>query len=153
MQAGKGLCKHAAARKVTIKNSPVPFLSAMLIALIPKCPFCMLAYSLAITVCSAKAITHTPVWTSFISISLALATLLIVVYNYRGRRTLAAAALVLLGTAFISYSELYSGNITHYYMGCMVLVVGVWANGSFLFFVKLLRSKFSKQIGGLPVHG
>ena len=153
MQAEATLCKCPSERKGKIKNSPLPFFNLLLIAILPKCPFCMLAYSTAITVCSTQAIAHTTGWASYISISLALITLLIVLYNFKGKRTLLAASLILLGTIFISYSELITGNVAHYYWGSAALLVGVWANGSFLFFVKLLKSKFFKSASKVFVYG
>ena len=153
MQAEATLCKCPSERKVKIKNSPLPFFSLLLIAILPKCPFCMLAYSTAITVCSTKAIAHTTGWASYVSISLVLITLIIVLYNFKGKRTLTAASLILLGTIFISYSELLSGSVTHYYIGSVALLIGVWANGSFLFFAKLLKAKFLKPASKVIAHG
>ncbi|MEK6780534.1 MAG: hypothetical protein AABY93_02445 [Bacteroidota bacterium] len=153
MQAETNLCKCQSRKEVNDKNSHLSFLSVLLIALIPKCPFCMLAYSAAITVCSTKSITHNTGWTSFISIALAIITLIIVLYNYKGRRTLSAAFIILLGIIFISYAELYSGNVTLYYIGSGALLIGIWTNGSLLFFINLVKSKFSKQSGRVVYHG
>ena len=152
MQAGTNLCACPSESKVKLKNSPTTLLSALLIAIIPKCPFCILAYSSAITVCSTKAIVHTTGWASYISISLALVTLFIVLFNFKGTRTIVAASLILIGTIIISYSELYSGQVSHYYFGCAFLVIGAWANGSLLFFVKFLKSTF-KEKADLSIHG
>ncbi|MDH4296862.1 MAG: hypothetical protein OEV74_11315 [Cyclobacteriaceae bacterium] len=152
MQAKSILCKCPSERNAKVKNSHASLVSALLIALIPKCPFCILAYSTAITVCSAKAMPHIPGWTSYVSISLAMITLFIVLYNYKGTRTLIACATILLGAALISHSELYSGNIAEYYTGSVALFTGIWANGSFLFIVRMFRSKILKQTRRISVH-
>jgi hypothetical protein len=152
MQADRNLCVCPSKSEVKLKNSPTTLLGALLIAIIPKCPFCMLAYSSAITVCSTKAMVHSSGWTSYISISLALITLFIVLYNYKGTRTIVAASLILFGSIIILYSELYSGQVSHYYFGCVFLVIGAWANGSLLFFVKFVKSTFKKK-ADLSIHG
>ena len=110
----------------------------LFIALIPKCPFCILAYSSAITLCSGtKVYMHHPEWTSWISIILAIFTLLMVLFNYRGRRTIYAAILVLLGSSLIVVSELYTGEIQVYYYGVTILLFGVWFNASFMYFYRV----------------
>lgn len=152
MQADNNLCACPSESKVKIKSAPTTLFSALLIAILPKCPFCLLAYSSAITVCSTKAMVHTTGWASYISISLSLITLFIVLFNYKGKRTIAAASVILFGTLIISYSELFSGQVYHYYIGCALLLLGAWANGSFLFFVKLLKSTIKKKVG-VSVHG
>lgn len=97
---------------------------------------CALAYSTAITMCSGKVFHHQPDWTSYISIVLALATMILVLWNFKGVRTIAASALILAGGVIIFNSELFTGNTTHYYVGCGLVLGGVWANGSLLHFVR-----------------
>jgi len=110
----------------------------VLIALIPKCPFCILAYSSAITLCSGTTVyMHHPEWTSWISIILAVFTLMMVLVNYRGKRTLFAAFFVLLGSGLIVMCELYTGEIEVYYYGVILLLFGVWLNASFFYFYRV----------------
>lgn len=114
----------------------------VVIALLPKCHFCMLAYSSAITLCSGtKIYNHSPAWTSYISISLALLTLALILVNYKGLRTLLAATLVIIGCLLISYSELKTGEIAFYYGGTFALLFGVWVNGSFYHFFRKFTEK------------
>lgn len=118
------------------------FLPGLFIALIPKCPFCILTYTSAITICSSKAIgQYTPHWTSWISIVLAFLTLAITLYNYKGQRTWLAAAIISVGSILIIYSELFSGFIQPYYWGCGILIFGVWVNGSLPFFIRLFTHR------------
>ncbi|MCO6489891.1 MAG: hypothetical protein J5I98_15855 [Phaeodactylibacter sp.] len=120
------------------KAKSLSVLSGLLIVLLPKCPFCILTFSSAITLCSgAKIYQHAPGWASFISIGLAAATLALLAWNYKGWRTLAAAALVLAGSYFIISSELWTGELAEYYWGAFFLLLGVWVNGSFYFFFRL----------------
>lgn len=113
------------------------FLPGIVIALIPKCPFCILSYTSAITVCSSKNINdHMPDWTSWISIAFALLTFLITAYNYKGWRTRIALLIIGVGCSLVIYSELFSGMLQPYYWGSSLLIVGIWFNGSLLFMVR-----------------
>ena len=125
--------------------------SGILIALIPKCPYCILAYSSAITMCSGTRIySQTPGWTSYLLIGLAILTLFLVIFNYRGKRTLVSAGLVAAGSLFMLLGQFYTYQMTHYYLGTFLLLFGVWFNASFLFFYRkwlaalLLDQSFSK---------
>ena len=111
--------------------------SGILIAIIPKCPYCILAYSSAITMCSgSKLYSHTPGWTSYLLLGLAALTLLFILLNYKGKRTIAAAALVASGSLLMLISQFYTFEINHYYIGTFLLLFGVWVNASFRFFYK-----------------
>jgi hypothetical protein len=128
--------KHS---KNTDWNIFFPLIPGLFIALIPKCPFCILSYTSAITVCSSKSISgYSPHWTSWISIFFSLITLIITFYNYKGLRTQIACLLILIGGILIVYSELFTRLLPSYYWGCAILIFGVWVNGSLLFFLRLI---------------
>ena len=147
-------CKCKSKSHVRIEKEHFPFFGSLLIALLPKCPFCLLAYTSAITVCSAKTLTHdAPEWTSYISIVLAIVTLLIVAYNYKGTRTWISGTIIMLGIMLITYSELYTRLLGPYYWGCGLLLFGVWINGSFNYFLAILISKMKWGEPRLHYHG
>lgn len=122
---------------------PLSGLAGLLIAILPKCPFCILAYSSAATLCSgAKIYNHSPAWTSWISIALAAFILLSLLWNYKGYRTLLAAGLAFLGSALVLSSELYTGELATYYLGAALLLFGIWVNGSFRYFFSVIKQQF-----------
>lgn len=132
-------CACPAPDKVRTKNAQYPLLSTLLIALLPKCPFCITAFTSAITVCSTKTMMEfTPQWTSWISITLAFITLCAVAFNYKGRKTLIACVLIAMAIFLIARSELFTGNIQTYYTGACLLLIGGWINGNFSWFIRLL---------------
>lgn len=138
-------CGFITHNKVRIKNPHYSFLSTLLIVLLPKCPFCVMAYTSAITMCGAGSMTgYSTLWTSYISICLALLTFLIVAWNYKGKKTILACLLILTGSLFIIQSELYSGLLTGYYWGSAMLFVGIWVNGNFSYFVRLVALRSQK---------
>ena len=123
------------------------FLPVFIIAIIPKCPFCILTYTSALTICSTNNVGgHAPQWTSWISIAFAMLTLFVTLYNYKGNRTLVAASFVLVGSLLIMYSELISGLVQPYYWGCGILIFGIWVNGSLPFFLRMVWSNSRFQI-------
>ncbi len=130
-------------KRTTFKSPYLSFIAGLFIALLPKCPFCILAYSSAITLCSGKTLyNHDPGWTSFISIALALFTLVVILLNYKGRKTIIAAILVLIGSLFLIYSEMYTGDIYQYYWGTAFLLLGVWLNANLMYFYQKCKVLF-----------
>ena len=128
-------CKCNSRAKKEANRSSFSILGGIGLALLPKCHFCILAYSSAVTVCGKGTYyDHSPEWTSYISIGLGLLTLLFVLINRRGKRTWYASALVIAGIALIGLSELYTGEKLHYFLGAGILMLGVWINASFLYF-------------------
>ena len=142
MSIPDGNCKCGKEHKVHRKGKSIGVWSGLLIAILPKCPFCVMAYSSAVTLCSgATMYDHTPTWISWISIGLAAFTLIITLWNYKGTRTLLAGLLILFGSSFILNSELRTGDVNAYYWGTFFLLSGVWLNGSFLHFLRKGRNK------------
>ena len=134
--------QRCSCKKTHSKNKDWNFSSlvpGLLIAIIPKCPFCILSYTSAITVCSSKNLSaFSPHWTSWISISFSLITFIITIYNYKGLRTQIACFFILMGGALIVYSELFTGLLQSYYWGSAILLLGVWLNGSLPFFLRTI---------------
>lgn len=150
-------CPCPKEKKPKRQARPLSVLSGLLIIVLPKCPFCVLTFSSAITLCSgAKIYQHVPGWASFISIGLAALILALLAWNYKGRRTLGAAALALLGSYFIISSELRTGELGEYYRGAFFLLLGVWMNGSFYFFFRqwvrpaydFVKDKYLEKVNG-----
>lgn len=132
-------CKRRSTRK--IKPSISPLFTGILIALIPKCPYCILAYSSAITMCSGtKLYSHTPGWTSYLLLALAALTLIFILINYKGKRTMASASLVATGSLLMFASQFYTFEINHYYIGTFLIFFGVWVNASFSFFYRKYKA-------------
>lgn len=107
------------------------------IALLPKCPFCLLAYSSAVTMCSGASFSdHSPQWVSFISIGLAALVIFTLIRNYRGPRTAVALFLALGGSALVAYSELVSGSLWNYQIGSVLILAAALLNGGLYLFLQ-----------------
>jgi len=130
-------CGCARTKAKREKKSFSPLLTGIVIAILPKCPYCILAYSSAITMCSGtKMYMQSPDWTSYLPLGLAVLTFLLIILNYRGKRTLIAAALVGTGSLLMLACQFYTFNINHYYIGTFLLLFGVWFNASFRYFYR-----------------
>ena len=130
------------------KNKGYPFLLTIIIAILPKCPFCMLAYSSAITMCSGATIyQHKAGAFSYISITLAVIVLASILLNSRDIRTWIAFGLALYGTGLGAWSEWYTGQLSTYMIGSSLLLLGALLNGNLLHFVqKWYDRKLSRKV-------
>lgn len=128
-------------RKVyTFRNSS--FFSAILIILIPKCPFCIMAYSSAITICGGQDIYMTSNnWVSFIPILLSAVVFSMIVLNRKGVRTWIAAVMAVLSTLLILLSHQLMVPASFYTIGGVGLLLAIWVNGNLFSFVNQLINK------------
>lgn len=102
-----------------------------------------MAYSGAMTMCSGKKIyPENDIAFSLLMIALALVVFIGISMNRRGARTIFALALALAGTLLVFISQFIQISELTYYIGCGLLLLGVWVNGSFLYFLHLTRKKF-----------
>ncbi len=117
------------------KNSNV--ISGILLVLLPKCPFCIMAYSGTVMLCGKdtfieKHYNHI----SPLSIALSAFFCLIIIagllLNFRDNRTRYALGLSGLGTMMVMQSVISGGGQQLYYLGVTILVIAVWLNGSLL---------------------
>lgn len=147
MLDGNASCACPAPDKGRSKKSQYPLLSTLLIALLPKCPFCITAFTSAVTVCSTKPMLEfTLQWTSWISITLGVITLGAVALNFKGRKTMIACLIIIAGILLIARSELVTGQINMYYAGAVLLLTGGWINGNFSWFMRLLFKRPAPQV-------
>jgi hypothetical protein len=124
------------------KNTNI--LSGILLVILPKCPFCIMAYSGTVMLCGKDTLIeqhYTQI--SPLSVSLTAFFCLIIIggllLNYRGARTKYALGLSALGTMTVMQSVASSGGQQLYYLGVAILFIAVWLNGSLLFILRKLN--------------
>lgn len=141
-------CKRKQLQVDRKKNGGV--LTGILLALLPKCPFCFVAYSSTIMLCgkggtlvSERNFASLPA--VFISTLLCVIALFCIIFNYRDRRTKYAIALSALGSVLITLSVVVSGGLLVYYCGVLLVFCGVWLNASLLYFINKIKRAFNKM--------
>ena len=143
MDCNSNTCSVNAIKK---KGEMLSIWSWLFIALLPKCPLCILSYSTAISLCGGKTLFQESVgWTSYIPIILASLVIASFIYNYKGEKTLAAIGIAVGACLIILYGEYYTKSITTYYWGVAALFFACWVNGSFAFFIKKFQKAFQKR--------
>ncbi len=113
--------------------------AALLLIVLPKCSFCILAYSSALVMCSGNQVMGANT-TGIIIMAILSATILYgVLKNFRVDRSY--SALVVVGGALVILWIAALGDLPTIYhlLGSGFLFFGIWINGSFLSFRNQLK--------------
>ena len=136
-------CKKTQTAK---KKQPMSIILGIVIAVLPKCPFCAFGYSCTIAMCSGLKITqYTPNAYAIIPVLIALIVTLSFFANYKGKKTQISIAIGTIGTILISTSQFITGSPTQYFTATAIIFFAVFYNGSFSHFArqfkKILQTK------------
>lgn len=147
MQVSEIRCCKKRSHSSWFSNTSLPIIT-LLLALLPKCPFCMLAYSSTIVLCTK---THTenvnsPMTILFTAFFCGL-ILLSIILNNRGLRTYYSFLISIFGISLMFYSVIIDGGQILYYLGLFIMFCGIWANGSLMWLLNRLKNK---SITSLP---
>ena len=127
-------------------RSQVPFISSLLIIIIPKCPFCIMAYSSAITMCGGKSIYMAQNnWISHIPLLLSILILYLLIRNYKDQRTIFAILFAVMGFVLLMLVHRYILISDFYNLGAVFLIFSIWLNGSLLSFVSNLSTRIKNR--------
>ncbi len=120
-------------------------LTGLLLIILPKCPFCIMAFTGTALLCGEgtiieSSVTHNSTLTIIITSMLCITTLAGIILNRRGMRTVYAAILAVIGMMMIMYSVVWDGGQTLYYAGILLVFTAVWMNGSMSWFYFQVKS-------------
>lgn len=123
------------------------FFVSILLALVPKCPFCILAYTSTVVLCGKDTLLenqHNHFSTLSISLTAFFCSLIIagLILNFRGLRTKYALALSCVGILMIIYSVIIGGGQELYYVGVSIEFMAIWLNGSLIFILRKFKNSF-----------
>ncbi len=124
------------------------FITGVLLAILPKCPFCIMAYTSTVMLCGEGTLiesnrTHYSSITIYITFFFCLLIIAGILLNYRGKRTKYALGLSVLGTLFILQSVIFSGGEKLYYSGISILFTAIWLNTSLISLIRICKNAFS----------
>ncbi len=129
------------------KAGSASVLSTFLLIILPKCPFCVMAYSSAITICGGPDMyLMSNNWVSYIPLILALFINLMLFLNWRGNRTVFALIVAMIGFTFLLLIHQLILSSDFYNLGAGLLLMGIWLNGSFISVFNKLRKTLNPNI-------
>ena len=129
----RNICKGGNSCSNNKGKHSLSWLPALAVAILPKCPFCLMAYSGAVSLCSGNMLyPNAGSIMSYITIALALVVVGSIAFNQKGTKTWIALLLALVGIAFLVAGQFYFISSINYYIGVILLFFGIWLNGSFL---------------------
>jgi len=106
-----------------------------------------MAYSSAITICGGPDMyLMSNNWVSFVPLALALFINVMLLLNWRGRRTFNALLVSLVGFSLILMTHQLILSSGFYNLGAMLLFMSIWLNGSFIYLLSSIRSKLRPGI-------
>ncbi len=133
--------------KTILPEKQTGVVAGILLALLPKCPFCYMAFSGTLMLCGNGEGMFTRTFSSLptqvFSIIFCLLILLFIVLNFRDKRTLYAITLATVGSAMIIYSTTIAGGLMLYYFGVIIIFFAVWLNASLLYFIDRIKKYFA----------
>ena len=120
----------------------IPFL---LLVILPKCPFCIMAFTSTAMLCGEGinmevSKTYNSELTILITALLGLITLFTILMSRKGKRTWYAVVLTVFGIGIILFSVIMYGGQPLYYTGILFVFFGVWLNGSLPWLVRSVRN-------------
>lgn len=117
------------------------WLPAVVVAILPKCPFCIMAYAGAIPLCGGKTLyPNAGNFSLYLTGGFALVVLLGILLNNKGVRTFWAGIIATAGIGCIVAGQLLWISMPLYYLGVLILFFGIWYNGSY---ANIMRTYFS----------
>jgi hypothetical protein len=127
------------------------WLTGILMVVLPKCPFCVLAYSSTIMLCGKDTVTsqtsmHYSSSTIIVTSLLCLLTISAIAFNWRGRRTMYAMGIAFAGSLLAMSSVALGGGEYLYYSAVLVIFTGVWLNGSLLYVINRIKNKVTSPV-------
>ena len=136
-------CKkvHSPSKIARGSNGFISFISTLLLILLPKCPFCVMAYTGAILMFFDIINSQLSPFLLHAKPILGAIIILMILLNNRGRKTFIATiisgvALVLLGLSSYCYIQIFPEWVLY-----TSFVFAIWYNGNFEYFFRFIRLK------------
>ena len=139
-------CNCHPTKKVN-RSSSTSLFSTVVLIILPKCPICIMAYSSAITICGGNDMyLRSNNWVSYVPLVLAFFINLMLLFNWRGQRTLYALMIAMVGFTLISLTHQVVLSPVFYDLGAVLLLMSIWLNSSLISLLDKLRRKLRPGI-------
>lgn len=125
-------CKSESRSQLQPKKS-IGLMAGILLAVLPKCPFCVLAFTSTIALCGKGGTetfiqSHSSLLSLYISLFFCSITLISLALSFKDKRTWYAIGLALAGATCIIYSVTTGGGQALYYSGVATMLAGIAMN-------------------------
>jgi hypothetical protein len=141
-------CGPCANRRPGVKpKKAIGLFTGIVLALLPKCPLCFVAFTGTAILCGPGTAAHPSgtffsLPTLYIAVFFCLIILVSIFFNYRDARTMYALGIAMLGMALLTCSIAAGGGELLYYSGVLIIFSGVWLNGSLLSLTVKVKKEF-----------
>jgi hypothetical protein len=106
-----------------------------------------MAYSSAITICGGTDMYfRSNNWVSYVPLVLAVFINLMLLFNWRGQRTLYALMIAMVGFTLISLTHQLVLSPVFYDLGAVLLLMSIWLNSSLISLLNKFRRKLRPGI-------
>lgn len=127
--------------KNTATKKAFSWIPGILLVILPKCPFCFMAFSSTMLLCGegvsmvSERVHHSDLTILLSGLFCAIALVGIILVR-RDIRTFYAFMLAATGAVMVMTSVAWSGGLPLYYAGTSLIFLGVWLNSSLLYVLK-----------------
>lgn len=133
-------------KKPSKKGGFLSFMSAALIILLPKCPFCIAAYSGALVMFyEVDSASLAPIFTHLKPL-LGLLVLTSILLNFKGRKSKVAVVITAVAFALLLLEVYLNFHVIPTWIIYLGFFFGAWYNGNFVHFYRFLKSKKNNAV-------
>lgn len=126
-------------------SGSMSLLSTILLILIPKCPLCLTAYMSAMVLFfDIENEQLVPILLHAKPV-LGMLILLMIILNYRGRRTLISLGVAAVAMVLLLLKTYYATALMPDWLLYTVFIFAIWYNGNFHYFFRFIRFRLQKK--------
>ncbi len=127
------------------KGGLLSFLSAALIIILPKCPFCIAAYSgAAMMFYEVDAASLAPIFTH-VKPMLGLFVLTSILLNFKGRKSKIAVSITSVAFTLLLLEVYFNLHLVPTWIVYLGFLFGAWYNGNFVHFYRFVKSRSNRS--------
>lgn len=133
--------KHFQIHSLKKRNGITSFVTTLFIVLLPKCPFCIAAYSGALLLFLDIEVTELSAFYPHVKPVLGFLVLSLILWNYRGQKTIYASITVGLALSLLILKTYFIPELLEDGFIYTLFIFAIWVNGNFESFLQLFKKE------------